>query len=246
MIPRHIHYCWFGGKPMPLQARLCLASWTYTLPNYRLTRWDESNFDPSSHPFTAAAYAAGRYAFVSDYVRMKVLKQHGGIYLDVDVEVHQAFDTLLDCDLFIGLEDRQRFATSIIGAQPEHWLATQMLAFYDRTGFDVTSLSALVNVNEVSALLLAHGFDGGGNDDERIGATQVLRIGRVADARGMARQVPPLATHLYAGTWKSRSDKNILSQWARKLRKLPQTTSHFWALQAYRFRIWKRARSSRP
>lgn len=60
MIPRKLHYCWFGGRSMPLQAQLCMASWAYRLPDYEVVRWDEQRFDSASHPFTAAAYEIGR------------------------------------------------------------------------------------------------------------------------------------------------------------------------------------------
>ena len=242
MIPRKIHYCWFGGKSLPLQARRCLASWAYHLPDYEVVRWDEQSFDPSSHPFAAAAYQAGRYAFVSDYVRMHVLGAHGGIYLDVDVEVCGRFDALLDIDLFIGLEDRQRFATSIIGVKAGHWLPRKMLQYYDETRFDEKRLSELVNVNEVSRLLLAQGFSGAGAD-ERFGAEQVLGIGRLADARGQAAaSVRPLARHLYAGSWRNRDEKSLASRMVRGLRKLPEQAEAWGYLQAYRVAVSLRRR----
>lgn len=221
MITRKIHYCWFGGKPLPLQARRCLASWAYHLPDYEVVRWDEQSFPVESHPFTASAYRSGRYAFVSDYVRMLVLYEQGGIYLDVDAEVRGRFDDLLDLQLFIGQEDRQRFATSIIGAEPRHWLPQRMLEYYDHTEFDLARLSELVNVNEVSRLLLAHGFSGSGVDEQR-GRERAMAIGMLADARGAASPgVRPITRHLYAGSWRSDTEKGLLSRTVRTLRKMP-------------------------
>ncbi|MDX1722082.1 MAG: glycosyltransferase [Pseudomonas sp.] len=241
MIARKIHYCWFGGRPLPLQARRCLASWAYHLPDYEIVRWDESNFDPAHHPFTSAAYAAGLYAFVSDYARMSILQAHGGIYLDVDVEVCGRFDALLDLDLFIGLEDRQRFATSIIGVTAEHWLPSLMLEYYERTPFNEAGLSELVNVNEVSRLLLAQGFSGSG-EDERRGTEQVLAIGRLSDARGQAPgTIRPLARHLYAGSWRKRRGKSPLSNAWHALRKLPERLAAIAGLYAYRLgAVWRK------
>mgnify|MGYP006180067399 FL=1 len=242
MIVRKIHYCWFGGQPLPLQAKRCLASWAYHLPDYEIVRWDESNFDPASHPFTCAAFAAGRYAFVADYARMHVLAIQGGIYLDVDVEVCGRFDGLLDLDLFIGLEDQQRFATSIIGVNAGHWLPRKMLEYYDTTRFDERRLAELVNVNEVSRLLLAQGFSGTG-ESERRGAEQVLGIGLLSDARGQAAaNVRPLARHLYAGSWRSRDKKSLASNMARGLRKLPGQVEAWAYLQAYRLALSLRRR----
>lgn len=237
MIPRRIHYCWFGGGSLPLQARKCLATWSYRLPGYEVMRWDESRFDPKSHPFTAAAYAAGRYAFVSDYVRMLALKELGGIYCDVDVEIIRPFDELLSSVFFIGLEDRSRFATSVIGAQPGHWLPRQMLSFYDGTRFDEHRLSALVNVNEVSELLISHGFSGE-DRDQALGNERVLRIGRLADARDAAApDVRPLARHHYAGSWRTRNHKSFASRAFRNLRSSPGQIATWIEWQAYRVAI---------
>ena len=90
-----IHYCWFGGKPLPRSAEKCIASWKKFLPVYEIRRWDESNFDVNAIPYTREAYAAGKYAFVSDYARFWILFHHGGVYFDTDVEiVSQMYDIL--------------------------------------------------------------------------------------------------------------------------------------------------------
>jgi hypothetical protein len=234
MIARKLHYCWFGGRPLPLQARLCLASWAYHLPDYELVRWDEQCFDPASHPFTAAAYAAGRFAFVSDYVRMLALKLQGGIYLDVDVEVLGSLDDCLDADFFIGLEDRQRFATSVIGAVADHWLPRRMLAYYDRAEFSTSRLDEIVNVNEVSRLLMQRGFVGQGGD-ERLGTEQVYAIGCFGAAKKhLACADRVYARHLFAGTWRSGRNKSGLSRGWRWLRKLPENLRAWERLMFYR------------
>ncbi|MBU1330274.1 MAG: mannosyltransferase [Gammaproteobacteria bacterium] len=237
MIARKLHYCWFGGRPLPLQARLCLASWAYYLPEYEVVRWDEQRFDPDSHPFTAAAYAAGRYAFVSDYVRMLALLQQGGIYLDVDVEVLGSLDGCLDVDFFIGLEDRQRFATSLIGTVAGHWLPERMLAYYDQNTFAIERVSELVNVNEVSQLLMQRGFVGEGKD-ERIGAEQVYAIGCFGAAKQhLVCTDRVYARHLFAGTWRSGRKKGGLSRAWRWLRKLPETLRAWGRLGYYRMAV---------
>lgn len=235
MIARRIHYCWFGGGSLPLQAKRCIASWGYFLPDYEVVCWDETNFDAESHPFTAAAYAAKRFAFVADYVRMYVLKAHGGIYLDVDVEVCSSFDAFLDGDLFIGLEDQRRFATAVIGAAAGHWLPSRMLEYYGRVQFDEEKLADLVNVNEVSRLLLARGFAGTGEDETR-GAEHVLAVGRLANACDSKVKVRPIARHLYAGSWRTRGTKGILSRIARGVRKLPEQFTAWMAWKNYQVR----------
>jgi hypothetical protein len=240
MIPKKIHYAWFGGKPLPLQARACLASWSYRLSDYEFVRWDESNFDPDSHPFTAEAYKAGYYAFVSDYVRMLALHQQGGIYLDVDVEVYDSFDGLLNADLFIGLEDKKCFSTSVIGTCAGHWLEKSMLSYYNVTKFDESELKSLVNVNEVSRLLMARGFSGTG-DNECLQNEYVLEIGMLADARRQKKKsVQPLTRHLYAGSWKLLPNKSIGSRVWRKIRKMPEQIKAYGVLQMYRVKNYCR------
>ena len=104
MIPRTIHYCWFGGKPLPRDAEKYILSWKKYLPDYEIKRWDESNFDVNSIPYIKEAYAAGKYAFVSDYARLKILYEHGGIYFDTDVEVIKPLDDILSKGGFMGFE----------------------------------------------------------------------------------------------------------------------------------------------
>jgi hypothetical protein len=217
-----------------------MASWMYYLPDYELVRWDESAFDPASHRFTAAAYKAGRYAFVSDYVRMLALDQQGGIYLDTDVEVLAFLDILLETDFFMGLEDRQYFATSIIGAKAGHWLPKKMLSYYDEIVFDENRLGELVNVNEVSRLLMTHGFSGDGSN-EQLDNERILEIGMLASAhRNIKKPVKPLTRHLYEASWHKRSGKGIASRAWWKLRKLPSLIETYGSLQMYRIKLLRR------
>lgn len=104
MIPKIIHYCWFGGNPLPESAKNCIASWRKFFPDYEIIEWNESNFDVYSIPYTAEAYSAKKYAFVSDYVRIKVLYEHGGVYFDTDVEVIAPLTDILDRGGYMGFE----------------------------------------------------------------------------------------------------------------------------------------------
>ena len=95
MIPRIIHYCWFGHDAMPELALRCIESWHKFMPDYEYRLWNEDTFDINSSPYTQEAYIAGRFAFVSDVVRLVALYEYGGIYMDVDFEVYKPFDDLL-------------------------------------------------------------------------------------------------------------------------------------------------------
>ena len=96
MIPNIIHYCWFGGRPLPKSALRCIASWKKWLPGYEIREWNEDNFDVNAHPYTREAYAAGKFAYVSDFARYKILEEYGGLYFDTDVEVIASLDDLLE------------------------------------------------------------------------------------------------------------------------------------------------------
>lgn len=104
MIPHKIHYCWFGRNPLPDSAQKCIASWKKFFPDYEIIEWNEDNFDVNCILYTAQAYAAGKYAFVSDYARFKILYEHGGLYFDTDVEVIKPFDDIIACGPFMGFE----------------------------------------------------------------------------------------------------------------------------------------------
>lgn len=104
MIPKVIHYCWFGGNPLPPLAVKCIASWRKYLPDYEIREWNESNFDVNIVPYTREAYGAKKYAFVSDYARFWVLYHHGGLYFDTDVEVLRPLDDIVARGPFMGCE----------------------------------------------------------------------------------------------------------------------------------------------
>lgn len=104
MIPKKIHYCWFGRNPLPESAQKCIASWRKYLPDYEIIEWNEDNFDVNSIPYTAQAYEAKKYAFVSDYARFKILYEHGGLYFDTDVEVIRPMDDIIARGPFMGYE----------------------------------------------------------------------------------------------------------------------------------------------
>ena len=104
MIPKKIHYCWFGRNPLPKSALKCIASWRKYLPDYEIIEWNEDNFDVNSIPYTRQAYESKKYAFVSDYARFKILYEHGGLYFDTDVEVIRPMDDIIAKGPFMGFE----------------------------------------------------------------------------------------------------------------------------------------------
>jgi hypothetical protein len=104
-IPKIIHYCWFGHNAFPESAKQCLASWGKYCPDYKTKQWNEKNYDISSAPlYVRQAYEAGKYAFVSDYVRLDVIYRHGGLYLDTDVELLDSLDDFISYKAFFGFK----------------------------------------------------------------------------------------------------------------------------------------------
>lgn len=137
MIPKTIHYCWFGGKQLPVDAKKCILSWKKFCPDYTISRWDESNFDVHCHPFAEAAYEAGAWAFVSDFARLKIIYENGGIYLDTDIELIKSLDSVISADCYFAAQaEPHLIATGLgFGASAHHPLVGKMMYQYDSLVF---------------------------------------------------------------------------------------------------------------
>ena len=140
MIPKIIHYCWFGGKPLPKSAEKCIASWKKHLPGYEIKRWDESNFDVNAIPYTREAYAACKFAFVSDYARFWILYHYGGVYFDTDVEAINNMDDIISAGNFMGVEQQNDERITVapglgMGVIRENSLFGHMIEVYSRAHF---------------------------------------------------------------------------------------------------------------
>lgn len=137
-IPKIIHFCWFSaepGTPYPKLVQECISSWKKTLPDYTIMEWNASNANLNACDYVKEAYAAQKYAFVSDYVRLDALNRYGGIYLDTDVMVMRSFDSLLNNSAFAGFETSISVGTCVIGSQPSNPLIQEMLENYHHRHF---------------------------------------------------------------------------------------------------------------
>lgn len=136
-IPKTIHYCWFGRNPKPKLAKKCIKSWKKHCPDYEIIEWNEDSFDISSCSLCVRqAYEAKKWAFVTDYVRLKVVYEHGGIYLDTDVELCKKLDQLLIYGAFFGFEDGIHVATGLgFGAEKGAQILLDMMQDYDTIPF---------------------------------------------------------------------------------------------------------------
>lgn len=145
MIPKVIHYCWFGGNPLPKSAQKCIESWKKYLPDYEIKEWNESNFDVNIIPYTAEAYKAKKYAFVSDYARFRILYKYGGLYFDTDVEVIKNMDDIISKGPFMGCENEAKAgATPVqlgvapglgLGVNPGLGLYKEIIDDYEKSDF---------------------------------------------------------------------------------------------------------------
>lgn len=133
-IPKIIHYGWFGGKPIPKHLQAYIDTWKKFCPDYQIIRWDESNYDISKNRYMKQAYEVKKYAFVSDYMRLDVVKNYGGVYLDTDIELLKSLDDLLCYDFFCGLESSY-FGTMAYGARCGHPLLGKLLQPYEDIDF---------------------------------------------------------------------------------------------------------------
>ena len=170
MIPKIIHYCWFGKGAMPELALKCLESWHRCMPDYEYKLWNEDNFDVDSTSYTKEAYEARKFAFVSDYVRLWALEREGGIYMDVDFEVYKPFDDLLTWKSFAGFEgsNHSPLMMGVIASEAHGEWVTEMLEAYQGRHFlnadgtpDLTT-----NVQFISAIMRNNGFVQNGKEQD--------------------------------------------------------------------------------
>ena len=169
IIPKIIHYCWFGGNPLPELAQKCIESWKKYCPDYEIRRWDETNFDINCCDYVREAYEAKMWAFVSDYARFKILYENGGVYFDIDVELIKPIDDLIQKGPFMGLEELDKAQTAPelglavnaglgLAANTGLSLAKEVLDSYHNSHFekDKNGLYETV-VTRVTNIVLMHG-----------------------------------------------------------------------------------------
>ncbi len=162
MIPKKIHYCWFGGNEKPKLFEKCYKSWAKYCPDYEIVEWNESNFDLSACPlYVQQAYEAKKWAFVTDYVRLKVVYDNGGIYLDTDVELKKNLDFLLNRKAFFGFESGKYIATGLgFGAEKGSEILCEIMQDYEEIPFikEDGSLDLTACPERNTKIFLAHGL----------------------------------------------------------------------------------------
>lgn len=164
MIPKVIHYCWFGNNPLPALAVKCIDSWKKIFPDYEIKEWNETNYDVHFIPYIHEAYEAKKYAFVSDYARFDILYRYGGLYFDTDVEVIKPMDDIITKGPFMGCEtgaDKPGVNPGLgLGVNPGLGLYGELLQIYGGLHFVKTdgTLNLKTVVEYTTELLYKHGL----------------------------------------------------------------------------------------
>ena len=224
MIPRKIHYCWFGGKEKPAEVLRYMDTWQKHCPDYEIKEWNESNFNINLNRYTREAYDAGKWAFVSDVARLWALVNDGGIYMDTDVEVMRSLDALLHEKAFIGFEGTRWIGTNILGAEKGNSFLKKFLESYnDRVFIDEKGKTIqTTNVEEITNRFIAEHnicMDGKKQSagDFTIYPTDYFSPYDYIDGRTKATE-NTYSIHRFSQSWIKRSRLvTLLSQWWHRL-----------------------------
>ena len=218
MIPKKIHYCWFGRGPKPELAERCIASWKKYCPNYEIIEWDEDNFNIHCNLYVEQAYEHHKYAFVTDYVRLYVLYNYGGIYMDTDVEVLKPLDEYLFHEALSGFENDSQIPTGLMACREEFPLFKELLAYYDTTSFVNSdgTLNTTTNVVIITNMMLQRGFIPNGQYQVVDGFALYPKNVFCPDHKKLSNQnyMRKTATiHFFAGSWKSERERKREGTW---------------------------------
>ncbi|MBQ6649361.1 MAG: glycosyl transferase [Muribaculaceae bacterium] len=160
MIPKVIHYCWFGRGEKPELAKKCIASWCKFLPDYEIKEWNENNFDINCNQYVKEAYESRKFAFVTDYVRLYAIYTEGGVYMDTDVEVLKTFDSFLHHHAFSGFETDGNVPTGMMAGEKGSIWAKDLLNDYSNRKFiqDDGTFDMRTNTEVITSYMLSKGL----------------------------------------------------------------------------------------
>lgn len=249
MIPKRLHYCWFGETTKPDLVQFCVRSWQEHCPEYEIIEWNEDNFSVESFPITAVAYKRRKFAFVSDFVRAFALYNHGGIYLDADVEVRHSLDRFLCHTAFTGFEETTIPFTAVWGSVRNHLLARMILDYYATA--DPVRVIGIPNTRFITQILRRHFNVDPDRDELQHGAEGLV----VYPSNFFCVNIPEhYAVHHFANSWFDKqitpryADLVLASFYTNSLRELElkgvvlrKTTSDRKKLKIYGSAIWRAA-----
>lgn len=246
MIPKVIHYCWFGRNPLPESAVKCINSWRKFMPDYEIKEWNEDNFDVNAIPYTAEAYQAKKYAFVSDYARFLILYQYGGVYFDTDVELIKPIDDIVEKGAFMGFEQMcvvvpkdligyPLIAPGLgIGVEAEHPFYKRLLDYYEGIHFldqdgNIINMADTIVVH-TTRMLVKEGLEKSGSMQQIAGIWLYPEdyFNPLDDLTGRVKKTANTRSiHWYARTWQ---DRHPFKQW------LSRMSHRIFGLQLYKLK----------
>lgn len=212
MIPKKIHYCWFGGKPLPEDAVHYIESWKRHCPDYEIKEWNETNFNIDSFPYAREAYDAGKFAFVSDVARLYAIAAEGGIYMDTDVELLKPLDEFLHHTAFTGFETDRYLTSGVIGGEKGCRYAKENLDAYKNRKFirQDGTLDMTANTVVLTDYMLRHGLQLDNTTQEFQGLVSIYprnyfcpKKSEVFGYRNLSDEAR--AIHYFNGSWQLRS-----------------------------------------
>lgn len=211
MIPKIIHYCWFGGNPKPKLAEKCIASWKKFCPDWQIIEWNESNFDVNRNGYTKMCIEQRKYAFLSDYVRLLVVAEHGGVYFDTDVELVRPIEPLLEYEAFFGFETPEFVASGLGFGSVAHGTAIEaMLREYDGLLDGTKGVIGCPRLNTAALLKLGLVLDGSAQE---VAGAKILPIEYLnpyeSNTGRLKKTKNTYSIHWYNASWMS---------WKKRLR----------------------------
>ena len=234
MIPKKIHYCWFGGNPLPPLAVKCIESWKKYCPDYEIKEWNESNFDLNCNEYVREAYEAKKWAFITDVVRLYAMVTEGGIYMDTDVEVLRPLDDLLVFEAVSGFETKTRIPTGLMACREGQPLFEELLHEYDGLHFKRPdgSLDVTTNVTRITNACLKYGFVPNNTKQTVNGFTllpQDYLCPKSYEDGKIYLTENSMTIHHFAGSWVSDVDR-YAQELGKKLTFLPESIRGYVAM----------------
>ena len=212
MIPKVIHYCWFGRNPLPDLAVRCINSWKEYLPEYEIKEWNEDNFDVNIIPYTKDAYENKKYAFVSDYARFWILYNYGGVYFDTDVEVIKPMDSIIQLAPYMGCETLASSKSGVrvapglgLAAPANHKLYKEILEHYETLRFIENGKINLTTVVDITTGILKKKGLKNVDEIQEIEGVRIYPPEFFASRENAEFTIPrtsnSYSVHYYAGSW---------------------------------------------
>lgn len=221
MIPKIIHYCWFGGNPIPSEYKRYIETWKEYLPDYEIKEWNEKNFNVNCIPFVSEAYGVKKFAYVSDYARLKILYENGGVYFDTDVEVIRNMDDLMVKGPWMGIEkhkstpnDNDQVAVGLgFAVEPYNPIIKEIMAFYENTHyiFPDGHMEQITIVPIVTNVLRKYGLPYRINEPVKVKGITIYPWDYFCPQEGFQHNeiectVNTYTIHHYSASWMSKTD----------------------------------------